>query len=286
MKKTHLILLVLFAAALTSCSTVQYSARQVDVQRRNIGTHEQMAGVTVDYTRQVTATSDYQMTRNDAIQEAEFLCLQNAKIDVVIDPIYKVEYNPFKFKRRFKATIIGFAGKYKSEPTRLDKSKEYTREEIENFKLLYDPTFPQYFYNKAQGDNYYFGNGGSSSFFKKEPKPVSLLLSPKGKLNPKLAGKPQKQFDYYQSKRLRDVGIGLMVGGALMNFAIGMPLIMVGASDEMSTAGMAFSIVGGLTFVTGIPVLSVGAVRMKKSQQQSDITLNAGNNGIGLGFTF
>ena len=98
--------------------------------------------------------------------------------------------------------------------------------------------------------------------------------------------KPQKQFDYYQSKRLRDVGIGLMVGGALMNFAIGMPMTLAGNDEILEMTGMAFSIVGGLAFVTGIPVLSVGAVRMKKSQQQSDITLNAGNNGIGLGFTF
>ena len=94
MKKCYFFLLLL-SIIFTSCSSYQYSARQINVQRQSIGNHEQMANIDVDYTKQVTATSEYQLTRQDAIQEAEFLCIQHFKIDVVVDPIVKVEYYPF-----------------------------------------------------------------------------------------------------------------------------------------------------------------------------------------------
>ena len=70
MKKYSFILLLL-GIALSSCSSYQYTARKTNVQRRDINTSEKMAGIHVDYTRQVIATSDFQLTRQAAIQEAE-----------------------------------------------------------------------------------------------------------------------------------------------------------------------------------------------------------------------
>ena len=160
--KHYKLLPVLLSILLTGCSTYQYTARQTDVRQRPIDAKEQMASITVNYAKQVTATSDYQMTKKDAIADAEYRCIQEAKIDVVIDPIFKIEYNPFKFKRRFKATIIGYAGMYKEEQNRLDDSKRYTLEEIEKYKLLYDGNFPQYYYQKSnEGDRYFFNSGAS-----------------------------------------------------------------------------------------------------------------------------
>ena len=105
MKQSLYFPLLLLAVVLSSCSTYQFTARQTDVRQRSIDSKEQMASIVVNYDREVTATSDYQLTRKDAIAEAEFLCIQDAKIDVVVDPIYKIEYNPFKLKKRFKAMI-------------------------------------------------------------------------------------------------------------------------------------------------------------------------------------
>jgi len=160
MKQSHFLPLIVLSLVLSACSTYQYTARQTEVRQRPIDAKEQLNSITVNYDKQVTATSDYQMTKKDAIAEAEFRCIEDEKIDVVVDPIFKVEYNPFKFKRRFKATIVGFAGKYKEEPNRLDDSKKYTLEEIEKFKLLYDANFPQYYYQKSnEGDRYFFNSG-------------------------------------------------------------------------------------------------------------------------------
>lgn len=156
MKKSFYIILCV-AMSLIGCTTYQFSARQVDVNRRQIDMNQQVAGIIVNYAKQVSATSSYQATKKDAIAEAEFMCIQNYKVDVIVDPILKMEYNPWKIKNRYKATIIGFAGMYEEKPSRLDDSKNYTREEIEKYKLLYDASFPRYYYNNAQeGDNYYF----------------------------------------------------------------------------------------------------------------------------------
>ena len=79
-----MILPLIMAFVLTGCSTFQYSSRSVDVRNRAIGTKDAVAEIVVDYDRSVTATSDYQMTKNEAIKEAEYLCIVNNNIDLVV----------------------------------------------------------------------------------------------------------------------------------------------------------------------------------------------------------
>lgn len=271
--------------ALSSCSSFQYTARQTNVQRHAIDTHEQMAGIDVDYNRQVTATSDFQLTRQAAIQEAEYICIQQSKVDVVVDPIIKVEYNPCRLKMRYRATITGYAGMYKEEPTRLEKSKEYTLEEIEKFKLLTDPTFPQYYYNNGtQGDHYYFGTMGGES--KKESS--SLMIQSMTSIKKKAP----KVYDYHKSLQLRNAGIGTMLAGTAMMLGIGVGCY-VGAENmyyyreryTTQEAGIAFMTIGGIAMAASVPMIAIGSIRMKKSANL-DITMNASSNGIGLGITF
>jgi hypothetical protein len=272
MKKYSFILLLL-GIALSSCSSYQYTARQTNVQRRDINTSEKMAGIDVDYTRQVIATSDFQLTRQSAIQEAEYICIQQSKVDVIVDPIVKIEYNPIRLKKRYKATITGYAGMYKNEPTTLEKSKDYTLEEIEKYKLLTDPTFPQYYYNNGtQGDQYYFGTKGFGS----EKTSSSLMIQPTGLKN---LGTP-KVYDYQQSLKLRNTGIGLLSSGAVMMFVVGIPCLM-----SAPGAGAAFMAIGGAAITAGVPLITIGAIRTKKAQNMN-ITMNSSSNGIGLGLTF
>ena len=273
MKKYSFILLLL-GIALSSCSSYQYTARQTNVQRRDINTSEKMAGIDVDYTRQVIATSDFQLTRQSAIQEAEYICIQQSKVDVIVDPIVKIEYNPIRLKKRYKATITGYAGMYKNEPTTLEKSKDYTLEEIEKYKLLTDPTFPQYYYNNGtQGDQYYFGTKGFGS----EKTSSSLMIQPTGLKN---LGTP-KVYDYQQSLKLRNTGIGLLSSGVVMMFVVGLPCLLADAPG----AGAAFMAIGGSAITAGVPLMTIGAIRTKKAQNMN-ITMNSSSNGIGLGLTF
>jgi len=286
---------------LTSCTVYQYTGRQTDIRNRGIDGTEQRAGIKVDYNKRVTATSNYQITRADAINEAEFLCIQEQKIDVVVDPVFKIEYNPLKMKKKFKATIIGFAGMYEERPTLLDESKKYTIDDIEKFKLMYDPSFLDYYYRQPQpqgGDtyNYYIKSGVNAAPAKglKAPKaqpaaPKSIMLKndqPARQLQP-------AAINYKKARRLRDAGIGMMVCGYAVAVGIGMPLIVTAHDEhkepifEQVDAAIAMWTIGGAMFVSSIPMLAVGQVRMNKAKNQTlAFSLNASSNGLGLGMTF
>lgn len=294
MKQSLYFPLLLLAVILSSCSTYQFTARQADIRQRSIDTKDQMASIVVNYDREVTATSDYQLTRKDAIAEAEFLCIQESKIDVVVDPIFKIEYNPFKMKKRFKATIVGYAGTYKEEPNRLDASKNYTLEEIEKFKLLYDPNFAKVYYQKSNisGDTYYLNSG--RPVVKEEAKPSgSIMLN---NARPQRAVKPFNSFEMEKARKLRNDGISMIVCGAAVCLGAGLTTFAL-AGDwgcECSkhypgtVAGAVLMGVGGAAFVAGIPMVTVGAVRYNRMKREESLqfTLNSGANGIGIGLTF
>lgn len=151
-------LLLGLMAVLSGCSTYQYSARQVNVDRRDIATKRQAAEIVVDYSRTVTATSDYSMTRKDAIEEAEQTCILREKIDVVVDPIFKLEFAPFKFKKKWKATITGFAGYYMNSRTFYEDVKllhEVDKADVEKYLILHNPEVIKYMNQKGEVVNIY-----------------------------------------------------------------------------------------------------------------------------------
>ena len=155
----------------------------------------------------------------------------------------------------------------------LDKSKEYTLEDIEKYKLLTDPTFPQYYYNKeALGDRYLFASGGMGSM----ASPSIMMQS--ATLN---NSKAPKVYDYQNSLRLRNAGIGLMVSGVVACFTLGVGHL----AGEFYGAGIAYMTIGSMAVIASIPMVSVGSVRLKNAQTM-DVTLNAGANGVGLGLSF
>lgn len=287
-EKQVLILLSLVLITASSCSTYQYTARQVNVDRQNIANRKQSVDIEIDYNKTVTATSDYQVSKEAALKEAEFKCLKENKIDVIIDPIVEYKINHFKLNNRVKATIIGFAGTYKKEtPVNIDATKEYTREEIENYKLLTDPEFPQYLYNKGEGYSHscYGEPSGESNASKK------LTLTP-DLLNKDLTQK--KLFDYDKSKRLRNAGIGTTIAGALSCFVIGIPLLYVNdwdidlalGYDDIGDAGAAFMTIGAAALVSGVPMWAIGSYRMKHSRNTVDLALTTTGTGIGLNINF
>lgn len=306
MKQSHFLPLMLLALFMSSCTTYQYTARQTEINRRPMDTKEQRAGIRVDYTKRVTATSSYQLTRKDAIAEAEFICIEEAKIDVVVDPIYKIEFNPFKWKKNFRATIIGYAGMYEEKQTLLDESKQYTIDDIEKYKLLYDPDFLQYYYQKDPiqgGDvyNYYIKSNGAAAApagaYKLAPQPQQKKATSVMLQNQPIQ-RPFKQFsseELMKAKKLRDAGISLSVIGTLMCLPMGVTMFVVGLNseghggDDVAVTGAVFMGVGAATAASGVVMASVGGARYnkgKKAQRQMDLTLNTGANGIGIGLTF
>lgn len=260
----------LMALILTGCSTYQYSTRTLGVNRQPVQTKETAAEVVPDYGRLVTATSDYQLSRKDAITEAEYRCIVDNKIDVVVDPIVKVEFSPLKNKK-YKATVTGYAGTYKKAKAGVDAVSSYSKEEIEKYKLLTDPNFPQYYYNKGTGDTYFINSGASGPL----KAAASLAVAPK-----KGASTLTNNFDFTKAKKLRNAGAGMTIAGVLATFVIGVPVFVAAESD----AGIPFMTLGSMATVAGLPMWAIGAKRMKNSG--ADVSVGGSKNGVGLKLNF
>lgn len=258
------------ALMLTSCSTYQYSARTVGVNRQPIQTKEAAVEVVPDYGRVVTATSDYHITQKDAITEAEYLCIINNKIDVVVDPIMKVEYTPLQ-QKKYKATITGYAGTYNKAKAGVDAVSSYSKEEIEKYKLLTDPNFPQYYYNKGTGDTYFINSGASGPL----KAAASLAVAPK-----KGASTLTNNYDFTKAKKLRNAGAGMTIAGVLATLVIGVPVFVAAESE----AGIPFMTLGSMATVAGVPMWAIGAKRMKNSG--ANVSVGGSKNGVGLKLNF
>ena len=268
---------LLLAFVLTGCSTYQYSARTVGVNRHNVHTKPIAVEVVPDYGRKVTASSEYQLTKNDAISEAEYRCIAENNIDVVVDPIIKLERTPLHPQKKYRATITGYAGNYKEAKAGVEAVAEYNKEDIEKYKLLSDPDFAQYYYSKGAGDVYYINSEISSA--KQKLSAASLAFAPKG------ANKKNIEFDFTKSKKLRNIGMGLTLGGLASALLIGVPC-MVEGDEEAYSAGIAFLTIGDIVFLSGIPIWCIGSSRMKKSNNNVRFSVGGTHNGAGLRVNF
>ena len=224
----------------------------------------------------MTATSDYQSTRREAAKEAEFLCLQNEKIDVVVDPIFKFQYKPLRASRQWKATVIGYAGKYKDTvETAIDAVKKYNMEDIEKYKMLTDPNFPQYYYRSrgyvCLSDAFLISTNDAGS------RSVMLQQTDRDR-----TGREVKTFDYDKAKKLRNAGIATTSIGATL-LLLGIPHLVC---DWQQDSGIAMITVGSATALAGIPMWCVGSYRKKHSTEDIDLSLGVTAQGMGVKFTF
>ena len=133
MKRLFFATITVLAFTLTGCSTYQYSARQAGINRQDIQATPTIVDVKADFTKRVEVTSGWCPTKSDAMAECNYRAITENKIDLVVDPIYKIEYRILK--RKFKASLIGFAGYYTNSRTQIEDMeliKKLTREDIEN----------------------------------------------------------------------------------------------------------------------------------------------------------
>lgn len=283
MKKFFLPFAMVFV--LVGCSTYQYSARMLSVDKQGVQMTETVVDVLPDYDKVVTETSDYQISSNEAVKAAAYKCIVENDIDVLVDPIVRVESQ----KNKYRATVTGFAGNYKAAGAGVDAVKEFSKDDIEKYKLLNDPDFARYYYGHGTGDSYFINSSAASE--KQEPKTTSLAFAPKMKMQ------HVDEFYFKKSKRLRDAGIGLTVAGVVTTFVIGVPGIC-GAYDSGYNyaqdrpnhagfdAGFAFLLIGPSAVIAGIPMWCVGSRRMKNSNQDMNVSVGSSQSGLGLRLNF
>ena len=183
-KKSLLFALVLGGLMLmqVGCSSYSYTSRSTSVNQRAISSTQATADIDINYSQKVTASSDFQKFPSQAKQEAIYRCIMNSGIDVLIDPIFQIESRPVT---GYRATVTGFAGHYKAGMNGLDEliDKKYSKEDIEKYLLLTDPSFYQYYYQKESGNGNVYNikcttqNAKSSSALTQ----VSSIAMPKAK---------------------------------------------------------------------------------------------------------
>lgn len=182
----------IFVAALTavllaSCTTYQYTARQTNVQRQDITTMPTVVDIRTDYTKRVNTVSNWHPKKEDAINEARYIAVITNNIDVIVDPVFKIQYRPYKAFRKYQVTLTGYAGYYTNPRTvyeDMTQLKNYSREDIENYLLFHNPTVLQYLHATADVVNIYHENGhqpqpSASKEDQQTPQPASTQTSSK-----------------------------------------------------------------------------------------------------------
>lgn len=120
----------------------QYTGRQASINRSDIQATPTLVDVQPDFSKRVTATSDWLPTKEDAMAQCRFLAITENKVDIVVDPIYQIQFRSTSFRKKYKVTMSGFAGYYTNARTigeDMKQTSQFTREQIENYMLLHSP---------------------------------------------------------------------------------------------------------------------------------------------------
>ena len=149
---------------LVSCTTYQYSARQTSIERQDFSTTPTIVDVRADYSKRIEVVSNWHPKKEDAINECRYMAITDKKIDVVVDPIIKIQYRAWKSFSKYKVTLIGFAGYYVNPRTiyeDMELLQKFTCEDIEKYLLLHDSSILKYMNAKSDVINIYHENSSA-----------------------------------------------------------------------------------------------------------------------------
>lgn len=124
------------ALVMASCTTYSYTSRSANIANDvKLMTTQTLVDVQVDFTKRVEAQSSLCATESEAMNEAKYNAIVNNKIDLVIDPIYKIEHQ----FRKVRVYLTGYAGYYVNPRTALDGVKQMEdvdKSTVEKYLLL------------------------------------------------------------------------------------------------------------------------------------------------------
>ncbi len=288
---------------MNSCATytnTTYTARSTSIRQNEISSKSLGTEIEVDFSRRVTGQSDAQILKSDAIDEAQYRCISENNIDVLVDPIYKIEFSMFQ-KKAYKVTVVGYAGMYKQVKTGVDAvvEKNYNVEDIEKYKLISDPSFYKYYYQKEpvkDGDvtNFYINSNRNSNTKGSTPvvttTPTSMVVQPTQEPVKQQMNVNTMMFDakYRKSKKLRDAGVGMFTTG-VVELGLVFPLLLclgdANYGDPQWVSSWAFCALGMGSIISGIPMWAVGSHRMKKASDPQ-LSIGGTKDGVGMRLTF
>lgn len=154
MKKILSIAIVSFFAvvAFSSCKTISYQARSLEIKDQAVVTTPTMVDVRVDVNKRVNysdpdfvryPSSKIKNTEEMALTAAKYKCIVENKIDVLVDPVYKIT---FKGKKKAKVELTGLAGYYENARSMyndVNSLKDFKMEDVQKFILFNNPELMQ-----------------------------------------------------------------------------------------------------------------------------------------------
>lgn len=134
--------------SLNSCSSVAYSYRAVDVNKKNLIAQEVVVDVKLDLKNKITSTSSKRKSVDEAIDEAYYKAIVDNNIDVVVDPIFEVTTTDkiLFFGGKTVAKLNGLGARYENPRNKLEAVKELKAidtTDVEKFERLYGENVPK-----------------------------------------------------------------------------------------------------------------------------------------------
>lgn len=162
MKKIQLLAIGALALFLTSCGSSKmysYTSRSVSIADGvEIMPTQTYVDVNPDFSKRIMAESSVCSSTQQAMDEAKYNAIVNNKVDIVVDPIYKIETS----SNGVKAYLTGFAGYYINPRTVLGDIKameDVSKEAVEKYIMIHDAKqIVPYMYQK--NDHICINHGG------------------------------------------------------------------------------------------------------------------------------
>ena len=303
MKKCKFLLFVIFFGIIvSSCTSVSYMSRSMDVYNKDASQVPVNAELKVNLEQKVTGTSDMQDSKKAAMESAYYNCITKNNIDIVVDPIVVMtKYSTFVSRSvknaenakwwipQYKAEIIGYGGKYVKFENVEEQVKSYENinmDAVVKYKLVTDPSFHKSYYNSQKSSNNVFFNGENSTKGKKQ-----VQYQPNPSMGAKLNTQPMSVSPISYSdmmkkgKDMRNAGIVLFSAGVALLAPIGAPIFT--NLRHGFTAGICCMGIGAGLTIVGAGLWGGGSAKIKKAKNQNlSLDYNINTTGAQLAINF
>lgn len=182
MKRIQILIVALLAIVVTSCTTYSYTSRSVSIaQSMDVQPTSTLVDVKPDFSKRISESSSWCKSADEAMGQAKYNAISNNKIDIVVDPIYKLTYKG----RKCMAVLTGFAGYYVNPRTILEdikQLKDVDKAEIEKYLIMeQNPQIIKYLYENKEGSTVTINHNGkcaASCPSKSEVAPATTTTAP------------------------------------------------------------------------------------------------------------
>ncbi|MCQ2339357.1 MAG: hypothetical protein MJZ79_01035 [Paludibacteraceae bacterium] len=162
MKKIQFLAVGALALLLASCGSSKsytYTSRTISIADGvELLPTQTYVDVNPDFSKRIMAESSVCSSTEEAMDEAKYNAIVNNKVDIVVDPIYKIEES----SNGYKAYLTGFAGYYVNPRTVLGDIKameDVSKEAVEKYLMIHDAKqIVPYMYQ--QSDHICINHGG------------------------------------------------------------------------------------------------------------------------------